>query len=191
VILYPDWRHRVKVVAAGSGTILPVRPGRVRGSAVRRVPERGGSGPGSRRALLGLVLLAALGGCATRSPEQLAREQAERAERVWVLLTPTPWDAKIIRYLRDAGFAVTPKDKPVPGARYGLTVTAGQRLDYCVLNTSEKFARVTYEVTDLETKAVVLTATRAGWTGPCFVQWTEVFDELAEVIRAEWTTRRR
>jgi hypothetical protein len=108
-----------------------------------------------------------------------------------VLLTPTRWDAKIIKYLRDAGFVVTPKDGPATGARYGLTVTPGERIDYCVLNDSEKLASIKYEISDLKTNEVVLTQVRGGWTGPCFVQWTEVFDELAEAIGSDWSNRRR
>jgi hypothetical protein len=151
---------------------------------------RGVGGPARGVGLALLALLAAFPGCA-KDPDQLAREQAERAERTWVILTPTRWDAKIIKYLRDAGFVVTPKDRPAPDARYGLTVTAGTRLDYCVLNDSEKLANVTYEISDLQTKDVVLTERRTGWTGPCFVQWTEVFDELAEAVRAGWSARRQ
>ncbi len=161
------------------------------GAGVGRAERRCGRGiPCQRGTLALLVLFSTLAGCAT-DPEQLAQERAERVERTWVLLTPTQWDAKIVPSLREAGFAVTPKNEPSPDARYGLTVTVGERVDYCLLNDSDKLARVTYEVTDLQTKKVVLTETRSGWTGPCFVQWTEVFDELAEAIRSDWSNRRR
>ena len=125
-----------------------------------------------------VALVVLLAGCATG--EQAGRDERDRT---LVLLSHSDWDDKIADALTKQGLKVAEREgPPASPARYELTVRFGTRLDYCVLNDSEKYSSVTYEVRELETKAVVATVRAAGWTGPCLVHWTEVFDELAEKL---------
>jgi hypothetical protein len=127
---------------------------------------------------VGVFALVLLAGCATG--DQAGQDERDRT---LVLLGHSDWDGKIADALTKQGLKVAEREDPTaPPARYELTVSFGARVDYCVLNESEKYSSVTYEVREFETKAVVATVRAAGWTGPCLVHWTEVFDELAEKL---------
>ena len=126
----------------------------------------------------GVFALVLLAGCATG--DQAGQDERDRT---LVLVGHSDWDGKIADALTKQGLKVAEREDPTaPPARYELTVHFGVRVDYCVLNDSEKYSSVSYEVRELETKAVVATVRAAGWTGPCLVHWTEVFDELAEKL---------
>jgi len=104
-----------------------------------------------------------------------------------VLLQRSPWDAEIRRPLAKLGFKVVDADDPAAaGVRYGLAVSFGPRIDYCVVNEHEKLARVTYELTELASRQMVTRVQKPGWTGPCIIRWPTVFDELAEELAAAW-----
>jgi hypothetical protein len=104
-----------------------------------------------------------------------------------VLLQRSPWDVEIRRPLAKLGFKVVDKDDPAAaGARYGLAVSVGPRIDYCVVNEHEKVARVTYELTEVASRTVLASLHKPGWTGPCIIRWPTVFDELAEELAAAW-----
>jgi hypothetical protein len=127
---------------------------------------------------VGAVALVLLAGCATGDQAGL-----DERDRTLVLLGHSDWDGKIADALTKQGLKVAEREDPTaPPARYELTVHFGVRVDYCVLNDSEKYSYVSYEVRERQTKDVVATVRAAGWTGPCFVHWTEVFDELAEKL---------
>ena len=134
---------------------------------------------GSRRWRVSVPALVLLVGCATSE-----HVETDERQRTLVFLSHSQWDGKIADALEQRGFkiAVEPEGATAGDARYGLTVRFGRRVDYCVLNDSEKYSSVTYEVSDLQTKAVVATARDAGWTGPCLVHWTEVFDVVADKL---------
>ena len=127
---------------------------------------------------VGVFALVLLAGCATG--DQAGQDERDRT---LVLLDHSDWDGKIADALTRQGLKVAEReDRTAPPARYELSVRFGARVDYCVLNDSEKYSSVTYEASELETRAVVATVRAAGWTGPCLVNWTEVFDELAEKL---------
>jgi hypothetical protein len=127
---------------------------------------------------VGVFALVLLAGCATG--DQAGQDERDRT---LVLVGHSDWDGKIADALTKQGLKVAEREDPTaPPARYELTVHFGVRVDYCVLNDSEKYSSVSYEVRELETKAVVATVRATGWTGPCLVHWTEVFDELAEKL---------
>jgi hypothetical protein len=127
---------------------------------------------------VGVFALLLLAGCATGD-----RAGQDERDRTLVLVGHSDWDGKIADALTKQGLKVAEGEGPTaPPARYELTVRFGARVDYCVLNDSEKYSFVSYEVRELETKAVVATVRATGWTGPCLVHWTEVFDELAEKL---------
>lgn len=133
----------------------------------------------SGRWRVGVLALVLLVGCATG--EQV---ETDERQRTLVFLSHSQWDGKIAAALEQRGFkiAAEPEGATAADVRYGLTVRFGRRVDYCVLNDSEKYSSVTYEVSDLQTKAVVATTRDAGWTGPCLVHWTEVFDVVADKL---------
>lgn len=130
---------------------------------------------------------AALAGALLLAPGCSALLAPKREAPTLVLQQRSGWDAQVQRSLAKLGFKVVEKDDPAAAdARYGLAVSFGPRLDYCLANEHEKYARVTYEVSDVKTRTVIASAQKPGWTGPCIIRWPTVFDELAEELAAVW-----
>jgi hypothetical protein len=70
--------------------------------------------------------------------------------------------------------------------KFGLSVYPGRMVDYCIVGSAIKLARVAFEVTNLEKNETVLYIHAGGWSEPCASYHEIVWDKLAEELAKNW-----
>ncbi|MBJ7550760.1 hypothetical protein [Marinomonas ostreistagni] len=149
---------------------------------------------------LGVTVAFLLSGCASGlQVDKISPIDTE--DKTISLMNDTRWNIQIRRALLKEGFNVkrfsTVKELSVvteqyketynlAEATYGLTVSPGPVVDWCLGGSAEKFSKFSLELTDLRTNQPVLFVEQGGWTDTCLGMFGNLFPDLAKAINENW-----